>query len=383
MEIIGQWLYFTSFDTIYRKSSHDSEIERLGTLGDSVTVSKLFDAKSRLIAGTYGNGVFESPDSGFTWVQRNSGLTGVGAQSVSCIASRGDSLYIGTSGAGIFVTPTAGPISWQHFSEGLPWNLAWDVYSLYEWNNMLFSGAGQNGYIYRNLHDSSAWNHCQFNENIGTGLAMLSFYSLGPELLIGIGFNGIYNSTDSGATWQYSPAPFNAAASGKVIVNGELTLALLSHPTLGLYMFEWNNNTWQLWDHQTGLIAYDFEYFDGCIYASCWDGLWYYQLLPTGVDPHDPILPDRPQLSQNYPNPFNPVTTIEYVLPQRQSVTIAIYNVLGQKIRILVDREEAAGRHVIAWDGKTATGEPAAGSVYLYSIRTEDYFDSKKLMLLK
>ncbi len=383
VELVGHYLYISSFDTIYRKSSGIGPIEVLGTLGDSATVSKLLAVGSKIIAGTYDKGIYESLDGGFSWSQRNSGLTGPGANSVSCISSRGDSVYVGTSGAGIFVTSTSGEINWQPFRDGLPWNLAWDVYSLFQWNDILFTGAGQNGYVYRNVPDSNVWNDIRFNEHIGTGLAMLSFGSIASDILVGLGFNGIYDSRDSGVSWRFFPAPFNGATGGKLISSPDLTLAILSHPIQGIYMYEWNNDTWELWDHQTGLIAYDFEYYDGYIYAACWAGLWYYPLNPTGVDPHDPILPDRPSLAQNYPNPFNPMTTIEYVLPKKSHVTIDMYNVSGQKIRTLVDREESAGSHQVIWDGKTATGESVATGIYFYRFQTENLIETKKLMLLR
>jgi len=94
-------------------------------------------------------------------------------------------------------------------------------------------------------------------------------------------------------------------------------------------------------------------------------------------------LPYRFELSQNYPNPFNPVTTMEYNLPRKSNVTIEVYNVLGQKIRTLLDREKSAGSYTITWDGKTANGQPAATGVYLYSFQAGDYVETKKMILLK
>ena len=95
------------------------------------------------------------------------------------------------------------------------------------------------------------------------------------------------------------------------------------------------------------------------------------------------VLPYRFELSQNYPNPFNPVTTIEYSLPTRSHVSIQIYNVLGQKVRTLVDREQAAGSYTITWDGTTTSGQPAATGVYLYHYQAGDHVETKKMLLLK
>jgi hypothetical protein len=110
----------------------------------------------------------------------------------------------------------------------------------------------------------------------------------------------------------------------------------------------------------------------------------YYYPNPLDVDDDDgTILPYRFELSQNYPNPFNPVTTIEYNLPRRSNVTIEVYNVLGQKVRTLVDREESAGLYTITWNGTTANGQPVATGVYLYRYQAGDHVEMKKMLLLK
>ena len=100
-------------------------------------------------------------------------------------------------------------------------------------------------------------------------------------------------------------------------------------------------------------------------------------------DDQNETLPYQFAVSQNYPNPFNPITTIEYSLPERSLVRIDIYNVLGQKIRTLVDREESAGSYTITWDGTTSGGEPAATGVYLYRFQAGDHIETKKMLLLK
>jgi hypothetical protein len=100
-------------------------------------------------------------------------------------------------------------------------------------------------------------------------------------------------------------------------------------------------------------------------------------------DEHGDILPYRFNLSQNYPNPFNPVTTIEYTLPRRNHVSIEIFNLLGQKVRTLVNREESAGSYTITWDGTTASGQSAATGVYLYRFQAGDHVETKKMLLLK
>jgi len=100
-------------------------------------------------------------------------------------------------------------------------------------------------------------------------------------------------------------------------------------------------------------------------------------------DDHGSLLPYRFELSQNYPNPFNPATTIEYSLPRRSSVKIDVFNLLGQKVRTLVDREESAGAYSITWDGTSSTGEAVSTGVYFYRFQADDHVETKKMLLLK
>jgi hypothetical protein len=94
-------------------------------------------------------------------------------------------------------------------------------------------------------------------------------------------------------------------------------------------------------------------------------------------------LPGSYQLSQNYPNPFNPVTTIEYALPKRGRVIVEIFNVLGQRVKTLVDRVESAGSHTVTWDGTNASGRSVSTGVYFYRLQVADYTRTKKMLLLK
>ncbi len=89
------------------------------------------------------------------------------------------------------------------------------------------------------------------------------------------------------------------------------------------------------------------------------------------------------QLNQNYPNPFNPQTVIEYALPKDCQVQIAIYNLLGQKIRTLIDQYQTKGQKKIHWDGKDDEGNELAGGIYFYRLQAGDFSETKKMVLLR
>jgi len=89
-------------------------------------------------------------------------------------------------------------------------------------------------------------------------------------------------------------------------------------------------------------------------------------------------VPGEYALEQNYPNPFNPSTEIAYSVPAEAHVTLKVYNLLGQEVASLVDEVKEAGRHTINWNA----ADQASG-VYFYSMQTDDFSATKKMVFMK
>jgi hypothetical protein len=100
-------------------------------------------------------------------------------------------------------------------------------------------------------------------------------------------------------------------------------------------------------------------------------------------------IPAQYSLSQNYPNPFNPCTSIEYSVPVRSKIYIAVYDLLGKEVKCLIDQEKPAGYYHVEWNGKNNQGNPVASGIYLYQMVVKDhkgneqFFTAKKLLLLQ
>ncbi len=94
-------------------------------------------------------------------------------------------------------------------------------------------------------------------------------------------------------------------------------------------------------------------------------------------------LPDRFNLDQNMPNPFNPATVIGYQLPEAGLVYLAIYNLLGQEVRVLVNERRDAGSFSATWDGADVLGRRVASGIYLYRIQAGSFSATKRMLLLK
>lgn len=108
--------------------------------------------------------------------------------------------------------------------------------------------------------------------------------------------------------------------------------------------------------------------------------------LVTDVADDGENLPARFSLAQNYPNPFNPSTVINYSVPTSANsvnVVLEVFNLMGQKVRTLVNEPQPGGSHSMQWDGKNDAGELLASAVYAYRLRAGDFTASKKMAFVK
>ncbi len=103
----------------------------------------------------------------------------------------------------------------------------------------------------------------------------------------------------------------------------------------------------------------------------------------TAVASNQAVLPKTFALHQNYPNPFNPITTIKYELPVPTDVKLEIFDILGRRVRTVVDAKQDAGYHRVQWDGKNSYGLQVATGVYFYRIKAEGFVKTRKMVLVR
>ena len=94
-------------------------------------------------------------------------------------------------------------------------------------------------------------------------------------------------------------------------------------------------------------------------------------------------LPGTFALEQNYPNPFNPTTTISFAVPQYTTVSLRVYNSLGQPIRELVNGELQPGQHRVQWDGKSDAGDIMGSGLYLAQLQSENFTQTIRMLLMR
>ncbi|NUM77642.1 PQQ-dependent sugar dehydrogenase, partial [candidate division KSB1 bacterium] len=120
------------------------------------------------------------------------------------------------------------------------------------------------------------------------------------------------------------------------------------------------------------------------LYICAFDGrLYRFKAIP-GTNVAEAPLPVATRLAQNYPNPFNPTTLIRYALAQPGKVVLDIYNLKGERIKRLVQAQQEAGEHAVAWNGLDEAGQRQASGIYFYRLQIGDsYVETRRMTFLK
>ena len=89
------------------------------------------------------------------------------------------------------------------------------------------------------------------------------------------------------------------------------------------------------------------------------------------------------KLNQNYPNPFNPITNIDFIINQDSDVKLTIHDIAGNLVKTLVDKKMSQGSYSYRWKGNNDSGFPVASGIYIYTLQSTNFLDSKRMILLK
>ncbi len=129
-------------------------------------------------------------------------------------------------------------------------------------------------------------------------------------------------------------------------------------------------NSIKFFDNNTGILIGD----DGMILKTTNGGGYYL----TEIVPINNSVPDEFILKQNYPNPFNPVTNINFSLPKEGFVSIKVYDVTGRMVKTLVNEVIETGNYTVTFDGSQF-----ASGIYFYRLETNNFMETKRMMLVK
>jgi hypothetical protein len=90
------------------------------------------------------------------------------------------------------------------------------------------------------------------------------------------------------------------------------------------------------------------------------------------------LIPGQFVLFQNYPNPFNPSTTIKYDIPTRSNVRIEVFDVLGRRAEVLLNKEQEHGKYSVSF-----SADKLSAGIYFYKITTNNFIQTKKMVVIK
>lgn len=104
---------------------------------------------------------------------------------------------------------------------------------------------------------------------------------------------------------------------------------------------------------------------------------------PINIPKDSTAVPAKSVSLRNFPNPFNPETEISFSLPERTQVTLIVYNILGEKVRTLVNETRDAGTYNVRWNGTDEAGNQVASGIYFYRLQSNHFIETKRMVLMK
>lgn len=399
----------TDYWGIYKSTNWGNSWEPVnnGINGTEVTCLEL--SNNSIFAGTFATYIFRTTDWGWSWVMKNNGLQ---ATVINALALRDNYVYAGTSDYqfgrhGVFISSDQGN-SWR-FTDS-----TYECEAIVVMGNCIFAGtrdigvrrSTDNGYTWANANNGLPALHVVNMAVIDT----IVFASVsGPP-------HGLYRSTNKGLLWtsvsnQLPPFPPDCIkANGQnlyISVRNEkfyssnygdswVPLGNTNEPfrdfefyqnhifgatRKGVYHSSDNGYHWRI--RSDGLInkdIYSLVIANGYLYAGSYGASVWKISIPEiiGISNISSKVPENYNLYQNYPNPFNAITNIEFDVPQNAYVKITIYDITGRIISTPVNESLNAGSYRIKFEGT----ELSSG-VYFYNMRSDNFVQTKKMLLLK
>ncbi len=305
--------------------------QRWGTSTEILESVFFINADIGFVAGIMGPKILKTTDGGANWTEQ--AITGA-TSTYSIHFVNANTGYIAAQSGRILKT-TDGGTNWSSNWDGINTS---DLYSIFFIDTNIGYAVGVDGKIIKTTNGAATWT-AQSSVDRTTDLNSVWFTDANTGYIVG-DWGLILKTTDGGTTWTQQ-------------TSGTLTY-------LNSVFFP---------DPNTGYV----------IGSSA--------ILKTGggtsVEPLKGTAPKEFALLQNYPNPFNPTTTIRYYLPEASPVEITIYDLAGRTIINLVNSPKSPGFHSVTWNGYTSTGQMAPAGLYFYSIRTNRYQETHKMVLVK
>jgi hypothetical protein len=331
---------------------------------------------NNIFAAKYYGGIMRSTDNGVTWTQ-----TSYTTDECWSMASSGSNIYAGVGG-GVYLSSDNG-VTWNF--KGLYYYI---IYSLTVSGNKIFAGTHDFGLFYSS---NGGANWSQTSMGSGKIYSILvsgdSVYCAQSNTNTGTG--GVFFSTNNGGSWT-NIFPADTSYFRSLAKNGNTLIAgTYNH---GVYLT--TNNGIQWFRKNQGFVGIPWNssyimtllYFNNNFYAGTW-GQAFWKRSSTeivGINNISAEIPSSFKLFQNYPNPFNSISKIKYqiskieVRSQKSEVRIVIYDITGKVVSVLVNQEQEPGTYEVTFDGSNL-----ASGIYFYQLRSGEFVETRRFVLLK
>ncbi len=398
---------------IYRTSNNGANwvSSSAGFNGSGITSVSV--SGSNLFTGTAYNGLLRSTDNGNSWLKLSGGFKGSSCELIftapgNVLLAQSDSgLFRSTNNGSNWQMLMSGFISfnnivsnqngvlfssgsypsfgvWKSSNSGLNWDItdpyfSASVYSLcITPNGNLFAGTAGGG-VYRSTNNGVNWIQSLPYASVVSLTAAPNGYVFGCFNSVTGGQNGIYRSTNYGMNWSMIGLPntdyfyLKSNSAGHIYAGGFYGSGVLRSTNNGLNWSEVNSG---IFNKMITNIFFDNAGFG---YAGTYyGGLYKTNISTIGIINLSTEIPGKFSLSQNYPNPFNPETKIKFALPKEGFVKLSVYDASGREIESLINQKLNAGTFEVTWNGANLSS-----GIYFYTLKTEGFSETKKMILVK
>jgi len=367
----GAALFTSTSDSGVYRSTDNGGIWSAAKAGLPRDILTIASTGTVLIAGR-DPGVYRSTNNGDTWTPANTGLSN---PSIYALFVSGTNIFAGTAGSGVFRSIDSA-LSWTPANATMTTAV---VQAFTGGTSNLFAGTKLGG-VYRSTDNGSNW--VQVNTGL-TSLNVLSLCMSGSDIYMGSAGGGVFRSTNNGAIWTPVPSGLTSPTIYSLVASGtSLFAGGASGGSANVFVSTNSGGNWSSVSGALPLVTVNTLGIAGTyiVAGTAARGIWRRPLSEvTGVARRmEGEIPGTISLSQNFPNPFNPGTTIRYALPRQHTVTLSVYNTLGQKVSDLVNEAQEAGNYEVQFD---ASG--FSSGVYFYRLQAGTSVETRRLLLMK
>jgi photosystem II stability/assembly factor-like uncharacterized protein len=346
----------------------------------------------------YETGFYRSTDSGDTWQFLNSGLPGDNSYIDIAVS------YLGTDDRRIFLSSYRGIYfsddmghTWNLCANGIPPNTFINALAVAQSDeSTIAAGTGWvNNRVFLSTDRGQSWEEpINYPDSIGSAVRDIEFDPMDAgHIYVGTDGAGIFESMDGGQSWMSIlndlPAyPDYPTVSGIAINPYNPSNIFVSSSRYGIYQSHNGGQNWEPFNEglDTTATAGYIEFAPGdtnrLYFASGNRSVWTITRTATGIDEEKIEMPSEISL-RAYPNPFNSEIIIEYNAYASENITIEIYDIIGRKVKTLIDQIAVPGSNAFRWDGANDDHKSCPSGIYFARMTSETFSATAKMLLLK